>query len=87
MTGGTMMSVWRCWTRGVWLVVLAGACVVTTPPPRDTAQDMGPRLAMEAPGAPSEAPASSDGRAALGFVLESSLRARRKRCGLPSADD
>jgi hypothetical protein len=70
--------------RGAWLAALAGACTTTMPPPRDGSREEPPLQAIEIESAPPGPPPSSGGRAALGFVLESTLRARRMRGGGPT---
>jgi hypothetical protein len=69
--------------RGASLVLLIGACAATRSP-RDAFDGEDQTRAMEVEQAPSGPPPGSDGRAAFGFVLESTLRARRIRNGRPT---
>ena len=69
--------------RFAWCVFLAGACVVPLPPVRDTPRNgENPRvLVTERSGAPRSLEKDLEGT--HGFVLESTLRARRIRSGQP----
>jgi hypothetical protein len=70
-----MMRAWPCSRYAVWGLLLLGGCVARALP-RDVPQG-GDREQKSAPGAISSDPPSEHGRSALGFVLESTLRARR----------
>ena len=67
------MSASTCCMRCTWLMVVAGACAAT-PLPRPLAprEDKSQQIDVE------------NGRSSLGFVLESSLRARRTPRGRPT---
>lgn len=77
------MSAWQCCMHGAWLVMLVGGCAAILAP-RDASPEADKMQGLVVESAASGAPSSSDGHASLGFVLESTLRARRMLDGRPS---
>lgn len=70
------MSAWKFCARGASLTILVGSCV-TRPPPHAASRGDVKLQRIEIKDTASGDPAGDRGRASLGFVLESSLRARR----------
>lgn len=73
------------WIIGAWLVLAAGACTARHAALREGApayRELPPEPATE--DAPPGPPTAEHGRSAVGFVLESTLRARRIHNGRPS---
>ena len=76
------MRALQCCGRGVWLVFLVGGCAAVRPLAPNTARGSGEPPMMAVERAPLGRPGGGD--VALGFVLESTLRARRVRGGQPT---
>jgi hypothetical protein len=76
------MRALRCFGRNAWLALLIGACAAPRPQARDAAQGGDELPVLTAERAP-PARSAGDRAGGLGFVLESTLRARRIREGQP----
>src|SRR5512143_148846 len=72
----TMMRAWQCSRYAAWVVLLLGGCAVSVLP-RDVPQGDDRKQEKAAEGTISSDPSRGHAHASLGFVLESTLRARR----------
>lgn len=75
------MRAWQCCRSGAWLVLLLGGCAALAP--REVSRGGDKNQDRDGGSTTSSTPSNSPGRASLGFVLESALRARRIHNGRP----
>jgi hypothetical protein len=78
-----MMRAWQGVGHAAWLVALLGGCAAFLPR-REVRQVDDRRPEQDAGVTASREPSSDPGRASLGFVLDSVLRARRLHSGRPA---